>query len=367
MSRCYGLLRQQIVKIRALKEYNENIIESSSSAIAVVARDGTILTANRAFWDLVGGEGLDESIESLFPPYDELLQSNARSLETQFINRHGVEKEVTVTSSPLNAADVADGARVLVIGDITERVRLERELQDKERLASLGLLAAGVAHEVNTPLTGISSYAQLLLQEVAPDDPKYRLLKKMEQQSFRASSLVNNLLDLIANRPRTPEIVSVPILISSTLALHEDLLKAKSLSVHVTDIPEMRVRGNFHDLQQVLTNVLLNARDAVRERGHIWIDVQENGESVNIRVKDDGKGIPPELLGRIFEPLVTTKRGQGGTGLGLAIARRILHASDGEITVESTPGNGAEFTISLPRASAAAKDTWTEINANSDR
>ena len=95
--------------------------------------------------------------------------------------------------------------------------------------------------------------------------------------------------------------------------------------------------------------------------------MQENGENVAIRVKDDGKGIPPELMGRIFEPLVTTKRGQGGTGLGLAIARRILHASDGEITVESTPGNGAEFTISLPRAAGAAKDTWTETNANSDR
>jgi two-component system, NtrC family, sensor kinase len=366
-ARLYGRLRRQLDEIRALKEYNENIIESSSSAIAVVARDGTILTANRAFWDLVGGEGLDESIGELFPPYDELLRSNARSLETQFVNRHGAEKEVTVTSSPLNAADVADGARVLVIGDITERVRLERELQDKERLASLGLLAAGVAHEVNTPLTGISSYAQLLLQDVSPDDPKYRLLKKMEQQSFRASNLVNNLLDLIANRPRSRETVSIPALITSTLNLHEDLLKPKQISVHVNGLPETQARGNFHDLQQVLTNVLLNARDAVSERGNIWISAKENGERVEIRIKDDGKGIPPDLIGRIFEPLVTTKRGQGGTGLGLAITRRILHASDGEIAVESTPGSGAEFTISLPRASGITKHTGTGTNANTDR
>ncbi len=347
-SRLYGRLRRQLDEIRSLKEYNENIIESSSSAIAVVARDGTILTANRAFWELVGAvEGMDESIRALFPPFDELLQSGM--LETGFVNRNGVEKEVTVSSSLLHSGDVSDGTRVLVIADITDRVRLERELQEKERLASLGLLAAGVAHEVNTPLTGISSYAQLLLKDTSPDDPKYRLLKKMEAQSFRASNLVNNLLDLIANRPRTREPVRIASLISATIALHEDLFRAKQVAVHVGDVPDTVVRGNFQDLQQVLTNVLLNARDAVSESGNIWISVAETGDGVEIRVKDDGKGVAPEVVGRIFEPLVTTKRGQGGTGLGLAITRRILHASDGEITVRSSPGEGAEFLIALPR------------------
>jgi len=352
-SRLYGRLRRQLEEIRALKEYNENIIESSSSAIAVVASDGTVLTANHAFWDLIGEEGTDEPIDRLFPPYEELRLSNMRSIATNFVNRHGVEKEVTVTSSALNAGDI-DGAHVLVIGDVTDRVRLERELQDKERLASLGLLAAGVAHEVNTPLTGISSYAQLLLNEVGPEDPKYKLLKKMEQQTFRASALVNNLLDLIANRPRTREVVSVAQLIESTVSLHEDLLKAKAITIHIPPVPGIAVRGNFHELQQVLTNVLLNARDAVPERGNIWIAVDVEGERVVIRIKDDGKGIEPDLIGRIFEPLVTTKRGQGGTGLGLAITRRILHASDGEISVESAPGEGAEFRIDLPISVAPA-------------
>jgi two-component system NtrC family sensor kinase len=352
-SRLYGKLRRQLDEIRALKEYNENIIESSPSAIAVVSGDGIVLTANHAFWELVGADQAEESIADLFPLYDELRRSRGRTLSTQFINKSGEEKEVTVTASPLSAGDVADGAYVLVIGDITERVRLERELQDKERLASLGLLAAGVAHEVNTPLTGISSYAQLLLAETPEDDPKYRLLKKMEQQTFRASNLVNNLLDLIANRPRSREIVSVDELVRSTVQLHEELLQVKHIRVHCELLP-VKVTGNFQDLQQVLTNILLNARDAVADGGNITIKVSEDGERVLIHIRDDGKGIPADIIGRIFDPLVTTKRGQGGTGLGLAISRRLIHACDGEITVESTPGNGSEFTVTLPRAERMA-------------
>ena len=358
-SRLYGRLRRQLEEIRALKEYNENIIESSSSAIAVIAFDGTVLTANHAFWELLGGvppnEVIDEPIATLFPPYDEMRRTKARSITTAFLNRNGEEKEVTITASPLNAEE-PDGARVLVIGDITDRVRLERELQDKERLASLGLLAAGVAHEVNTPLTGISSYAQLLLADTDENDPRYRLLKKMEAQSFRASHLVNNLLDLIANRPRSREIVSIPALIAATVTLHEDLFKPKNIHVHVAPMPDTEVQGNFHDFQQVVTNILLNARDAVAEGGNIWISVEENGPKLTIRIKDDGKGIAADMIGKIFEPLVTTKRGQGGTGLGLAITRRILHASDGEVTVESTPGCGAEFTITLPRKTSGSVD-----------
>jgi two-component system, NtrC family, sensor kinase len=364
-SRLYGRLRRQLEEIRALKEYNENIIESSSSAIAVVASDGTILTANKAFWDLAGAEPSEESIAAVFPPYEEMRRGAARSIATRFVNKQGIDKEVTVTASPLHAGDI-DGARVLVIGDITDRVRLERELEDKERLASLGLLAAGVAHEVNTPLTGISSYAQLLLSEIPPDDPKYRVLKKMEQQTFRASRLVNNLLDLIANRPRTRELVSIAELVDNTVTLHEDALAPKQIKVHVGPIPDVQVLGNFNDLQQVLTNVLLNARDAVGHGGNVWINVDGDGDRVVLRVKDDGKGIAPELIDRIFEPLVTTRRGQGGTGLGLAISRRILEACDGEIRVRSTAGEGAEFSICLPRA-AAAPVIVENANAHSHR
>lgn len=359
-SRLYGRLRRQLEEIRALKEYNENIIESSLSAIAVVARDGTVLTANQAFWELIGVEHVEEPISSLFPPFEQLQKANARSLSTNFVNRHGDEKEVTVTSSPLHSHE-PNGASVVVIGDVSERVRLERELQDKERLASLGLLAAGVAHEVNTPLTGISSYAQLLLSDTPEDDPRYRLLKKMEQQTFRASNLVNSLLDLIANRPRTQEIVDVRELVEATLTLHEDLFRPKSIEVVRGELASVRVRGNFHDLQQVVTNILLNARDAVSDGGRIDVSVLSTGGRAVICIGDDGPGIAPEVAGRLFEPLVTTKRGQGGSGLGLAISRRIVNACDGEILVTSLPGKGAEFSVSLPAETLQARDNDTAV------
>jgi signal transduction histidine kinase len=131
--------------------------------------------------------------------------------------------------------------------------------------------------------------------------------------------------------------------------LHEDLFKPKNIHVHVAPMNDTRVQGNFHDLQQVLTNILLNARDAVSDDGNIWITSEECETAISIRIKDDGKGIPADIIGRIFEPLVTTRRGQGGTGLGLAITKRILDAANGVVTVESTPGNGATFTITLPR------------------
>lgn len=367
-SRLYGRLRRQLDEIRALKEYNENIIESSSSAIAVISGDGLVLTANRAFWELVGAaEHEDEPIDSLFPPYTQLRHENTRTLATHFVNKQGVEREVTVTASPLHSGDVADGARVLVIGDVSERVRLERELEDKERLASLGLLAAGVAHEVNTPLTGISSYAQLLLSDTSEDDPKYKLLKKMEQQTFRASNLVNSLLDLIADRPRSRELVNAPELIRATVALHEDLMKPKGIRVHVGSIPAVAVCGNFHDLQQVLTNILINARDAAPQGGNIWIDAAEESDRIVMRIRDDGSGIPASVQDRLFEPLVTTKRGQGGSGLGLAISRRIVNASDGEISAATIPGGGAEFSVSLPRAGGVSRENLRGTHANSDR
>lgn len=347
-ARLYGRLRRQIEQIRSLKEYNENIIESSSSAIVVVASDGTVLTANNAFWDLAGVSPGTEGRVGDFLPMDQFDERDGKATEIRFTNRRGEEKEITVSRSAFKAPDAPLGSKVIVMGDVSEVARLERQLQEKDRLASLGLLAAGIAHEVNTPLTGISSYAQLLLSETDESDPRHAILKKMEQQTFRASRLVNNLLDFAANRRLDKEEVDLAEVIDSTVAMHQDLLESKQIDVHVNDLPETWVYANFYELQQVVTNLLLNARDAAPRGGNIWITLDRCDDKVALAVRDDGPGVPPEIASTIFQPLVTTKQGQGGTGLGLAITERIVRAAEGTISYEPSSQGGATFRVVLP-------------------
>jgi signal transduction histidine kinase len=354
-ARLYGRLRRQLDEIRTLKEYNENIIESSLSAIAVIAADGTLLTANRAFWEITGlSPDTEKTVEDIFPGYVR-PEREGTVAEVSYVNDHNEHKVLTITSSRFIAPDVPSNAVVLVIADVSERAQLQRQLEEKERLASLGLLAAGVAHEVNTPLTGISSYAQLLLADTAPGDKHYPLLKKMEQQTFRASHLVNNLLNFAANRQQNSERVSLREVIRSTVTIHDDLLKAKNLEVQIDDPEDLFVIGSFYELQQVVTNLLLNAKEAVADRGEIHVTLRRAGDCAEITVRDNGRGIPPEMLDEIFKPLVTTRRGQGGTGLGLAIVERIVHAHDGSVEVASEPGKGATFVVRLRLAPESGK------------
>jgi two-component system, NtrC family, sensor kinase len=354
-ARLYGKLRRQLDEIRSLKDYNEHIIESSPSAIVVVDADGAVITANHAFWAMTGTSPSQlTTIHDVIPGYEPERLLDGRTEELTLQNGRGEEKVFTVTASRFNGPDAPTDAIVLVIADVSERARLQHELQEKERLASLGLLAAGVAHEVNTPLTGISSYAQLLLSDTNVDDPRYGILKKMEQQTFRASHLVNNLLSFAASRPRSDEPIAVDEAVRTAVALHDDMLRPKQLSIHLDLAPGLIVRGNFFELQQVVTNLLLNARDAVSIGGNIWISARKEDGRAVISVRDDGGGIPEDLLATIFKPLVTTKRGQGGTGLGLAIAERIIQAHRGEIRAENAPEGGATFSISLPLSSGEA-------------
>jgi signal transduction histidine kinase len=255
----------------------------------------------------------------------------------------------------LSTADLPqeDGSlhRLLVAQDVSERIEMENALKEKDRLASLGMLAAGVAHEVNTPITGISSYAQMMLQDTDEADPRYELLKKVERQTFRASRIVNNLLDFSRDKGGERRPIDLAPLAQEAL----DLLKERRLDSNVilaeVELEEgALVNGSEGELQQVLTNLLINALDAMAPTGgELRVSLSADDRWVWLMVGDTGPGIPTEQLERIFQPFFSTKLGKGGTGLGLSISYNIVRRHGGELRVASHEGEGTEFIVELPR------------------
>jgi signal transduction histidine kinase len=240
-----------------------------------------------------------------------------------------------------------------VLEDVTSRTRLEEQLQQREKLSSIGLLAAGVAHEVNTPLTGVSSYTQMLLGMLPETDPKHALLQKVWRQADRASNIVNNLLNF-SRAGTTAEFGELDVhrVMDDTLQLLEPQLRRSQVNiVRDFNLAIPKTYGSSGKLQQVFTNLILNARDASPEGGDVRLKTRTgDDESILIEVSDDGIGIAPENLAKIYDPFFTTKGVGRGTGLGLAVTYGIVQEHSGHISVDSVPGRGTTFRISLPVA-----------------
>jgi signal transduction histidine kinase len=242
---------------------------------------------------------------------------------------------------------------LVAIEDVTERVHLEEQLQQSDKLSSIGLLAAGVAHEVNTPLTGISSYSQMLMQQIPSTDPRHQLLEKIYRQTSRASSIVNNLL----NFSRVSDARLAPVRLSQVL---DDTIQLLESQLHNTQIVVERryaedlpaAPGNAAKLQQVFMNLILNARDAMPNGGRLEIEAFVGEASLIISFRDTGVGIAPEHIPKIYDPFFTTKQIGKGTGLGLAVSYGIFQDHGGHINVESKPGEGTLFRITLPLVTA---------------
>ena len=297
-----------------------------------------------------------EERSALLAVFDDLLQGkrNFASIEIRVRHKLGDWRRLRCHFSPLFDENGKIEGVVISGRDITELKRLEEQLIQAEKLAAMGQMLAGVAHELNNPLTAILGASELLRDRGGVDESVRRQLDMTHRQARRAARIVQNLLEF--SRPASPQKKALDLnhIIDRTLQLHEHSLRRNAVEVDFTPCPGLPFTvGDANQLIQVFLNLVSNAEQAIREirpSGRIQIRLGQAGARIFAAVQDDGVGIKPDALPKIFDPFFTTKRPGGGTGLGLSICLSIVREHGGDIEAESLPAGGAAFTVYLPVA-----------------
>ncbi len=351
----YSELKTQFDEINLLKEFNENIIENMNLGIVVLSGLNIIKTWNNTMelkFGLSAAKAINRKAHAvlgstLWKQIYKKKKTNS-SIDNFTMEIAGNELIFDIYISPLKDSVGKRIGTILLFEDVTEKVSIRRQLVTAEKMASLGLLSAGIAHEVNTPLTGISSYCQLILS--SPEDPEnIELIAKVQEQVQRANKIIRTLLDFSRQKGELPMQLSLDKIINESIALVEHKLKQRNI-VLVKDFKFSRKLYGFSTrLQQLFINLLINASDATpAPGGKISIYGSETDTELSVRIKDNGKGIESKYLDKIFDPFFTTKEQGKGTGLGLSIVYTIVEEHFGEITADSKADKGTTFYITFP-------------------
>jgi PAS domain S-box-containing protein len=372
----YHSLERKASEYERLKDYNENIVESLHVGILAADLEDRVeswSTPLELMFHISRQQAVGRRLVELLPPelaaeFDRVrgesgihniykFRVRAASFPAEFRPTNGSadqEHTINIAIAPLVSKNLEAIGRLIIFDDVTERVELEEKVIQADRLSSIGILAAGVAHEVNTPLAVISSYAQMLAKQVQADPGQAKILQKITSQTFRASEIINSLLSFSRTSSRDFESIDLNRTLSDTIALLEPQLRKAGVQVETDLDPEAApVWGNSGKLQQVFLNLALNARDAMPRGGRLTVRTSageaEDGEALaHVMISDTGSGIAPEHLKRIYDPFFTTKGPKQGTGLGLAVSYGIVQEHSGTMNVESEVGRGTTFRIDLP-------------------
>jgi two-component system NtrC family sensor kinase len=368
-ARLYESVEKKALQVQTLRDFSENIIESINVGVLATNLEHGIESWNSPMERLYGlprSEVVGRKLEEVLPPelLRELPQAASELVRTVSLYKFplrtadGRQRIVNLSLTPLVGKDDQVLGRLLIFNDLTERVNLEDQLVQAEKLSSIGLLAAGVAHEVNTPLAVITSQAQMLAKQMPSDDPRSRTLEKIIKQAFRASEITNNLLKFSRVSGSEYSELDLNKVIRETLSLAEPMLRASKISVNAQLAPAVpAIYGNSGKLQQVFMNLIMNARDAMPRGGELTLATESEHSSVHVEVADNGMGIPSDQLSKIFDPFFTTKSTSRGTGLGLAVTYGIIQEHSGKIQVESAVGRGTSFRLEFPLAGKAVHVT----------
>jgi two-component system, NtrC family, sensor kinase len=402
----YRSLQRKVDEYERLKEFSENIVESINVGILAADLDDRVESWNSQmeqlsgiprdkavgmrladlfpaelaarFYDVRGETGIHHIYKSVLRPsempgYADGIAAvmkgsngkngngvNGAALKVVEFSAGALSREVTVNIAiaPLVSKDLQQIGRLIIFDDVTDRAELEKRLMQADKLSSIGLLAAGVAHEVNTPLAVISTYAQMLAKQVENDAQKTVLLDKIAKQTFRASEIVNSLLNFSRTSTTAFDEVNLNRIIQETLSLLDHQFQKAGIQVHARLDPVLPgVHGNSGKLQQVFLNLFLNARDAMESGGSLEVTTWAEDGGARVDVSDTGHGIAAENLNRIYDPFFTTKGNRKGTGLGLSVTYGIMQEHGGSIEAFRRAGGGTRFHLELPWAKAAARKT----------
>jgi PAS domain S-box-containing protein len=365
---------QEIIRER---EFVRNIVDSMSEGIVVVDCQKQITAWNQAMeqryglaLEAVQGKKLGKIFPDLFSSdfetrFTDLLKGNAPHLTAHKIILEATPEQIlSITGSALRDVRGEINGAVLVLADITEQQHLEQQIQQSEKLAAVGQLAAGIAHEIGTPLNVISGSAEYLLMDVEEENSQADELKTIVSEVSRISELVKQLMTFARQEEPSEEDVDVRELLDSTLVLLRRQIEKQGIDVEIElepDLPE--IAGDRNQIQQILLNLIMNAWQAMPERGQLSLQGKflpsrplsggvPNGRNISglieLTVADTGMGIPEADLERIFDPFFTTKEIGQGTGLGLSLVQRMVENHHGRVTVSSREGEGAIFTVILP-------------------
>ena len=350
---------------RRTEEKLRLIFDSIAEGITVTNLDGTIVQLNQA---MVGMHGYDSKQELVGRNILELVaeidyarakENLKRALEAEyikdlgyiFLTKEGRKFDVELSATVLRDASGEAIGFIFISEDITERKRAEEQLLVTDRLASIGELASGIAHELNNPLTSVIGFSQLLLGRDIPDDIREDV-KVIYSEAQRAAEVMKNLLIFARRHAPAKQLVNINSIIEKVLTLRAYEQRVENIQVitHLApDLPE--TMADYFQLQQVFLNIIINAEHFMLEthkRGTLTITTQRVGSTIKASFTDDGPGIAKENLGHLFDPFFTTKEVGRGTGLGLSICHGIVTEHSGRIYAESESGKGATFVVELP-------------------
>ncbi|OGP90857.1 MAG: hypothetical protein A2157_05265 [Deltaproteobacteria bacterium RBG_16_47_11] len=363
-------LIQKQVDYDQLENFNRNVIRSLDSGLLTVDLQGRINLLNRTaerILNLTGESTQEVSIYDLFPNLnhitDEMVKkasdgfSEYQRYETQFIHPEGRKIDLGFSISPLTGPNGSLIGHTLIFQDITRFKKMEEQMKRLDKMAAINQLAAGMAHEIRNPLTSLSGSIQMLKSELTLEAHQERLMNIILRESERLNALITDFL-LFAQPPKTnKEVWNIKNILAETIELftHSPDYPEGIQIRHSQPRQEMRILVDPDQMKQVFWNLLLNAVQAMGEKGELAVELERKmdgmpqhkpREWVQISISDSGKGIAPHEKEKIFEPFYTTK--DGGTGLGLSIVHKIIENHHGVIKFESEVGKGSTFTIFLP-------------------